>query len=49
MAQQFTPEEEQRIQASVQSNLDKSREAEIQAEIRNRTLDAQREQPGYKY
>lgn len=49
MSQEFTPEEEQRIQASVQSNLDRAREAEIDAEIRNRTMDAQRQQPGYKY
>lgn len=48
-ASKFTPEEEQRIQAEVKANLDKQRQAQIDAEIRNRTLDSQRQQPGRKY
>ena len=45
----FTPEEEARIQAEVKAYQDKVRQAEIDAEIRNRILDAERQQPGKKY
>ena len=45
----FTPEEEARIQQAVQAEVDKARQAEIDAEIRNRVLDAQRGKPGYNY
>ena len=45
----FTAEEEARIQAAVKEQQDKIREAEIQAEIQNRLMDAQRKKPGYKY
>lgn len=43
----FTPEEEARIEAEVQAYKEKARQAEIEAEIQNRILDAQRTQPGY--
>lgn len=43
---QFTPEEEAKIQAEVKAQQDKARQAEIDAEIRNRYLDAERQQPG---
>ena len=45
----FTKEEEERIQAAVKAQQDKIREAEIEMEIRNRVLDEQRKKPGYKY
>ncbi len=45
----FTPEEEKRIQAAVDAQKQKEREALIEAEIRNRILDAQRGKPGYNY
>ena len=45
----FTEEEEKRIQQAVEENLKKAREREIEEEIMNRTLDAQRGKPGYNY
>lgn len=45
----FTPEEEARIQAQIKEMQEKQRQAEIEAEARNRLLDEQRKQPGYKY
>ncbi len=45
----FTAEEERRIQEAVKQQEDKARQAEIDAEIRNRLLDAQRGKPGYNY
>lgn len=45
----FTPEEEARIQAEVAAAEEKRRQELIDTEIRNRILDAQREQPGYRY
>lgn len=44
----FTAEEEKRINDAVQKELDKDREAMIQAEINNRVADARNSQPGYK-
>ena len=46
---QFTPEEEKRIQEAVKADEERRRQDLIEAEIRNRILDAQRGQPGYKY
>lgn len=48
-AVKFTPEEEARIQAEVKANQDRAREELIQAEIRNRTLQAERNTPGKCY
>ena len=45
----FTAEEEARIKAEVEAAEAKRRQELIDTEIRNRILDAQREQPGYKY
>ena len=45
----FTPEEEKRIQEAVKADQERIRQDLIDAEIRNRILDAQRGQPGYKY
>jgi hypothetical protein len=45
----FTAAEEKRIQEEVKAYKIKAREAEIQAEIRNRILDEQRQTPGSKY
>lgn len=45
----FTSEEEKRIQAEMEEHLRKVREAEIQSEIRNRILDAERQQPGKRF
>ena len=45
----FTPEEEKIIQAAVQAEEDRAREIQLQDEIRNRILDAQRGKPGYNY
>lgn len=45
----FTPEEEKLIQANVKAAQDSERKMMIDAEIRNRILDAQRQQPGYRY
>ena len=45
----FTKEEEERIQAALKAQQDKIREAEIEMEILNRVLDEQRKKPGYKY
>lgn len=46
---QFTPEEEKRIQEAVKAEQERIRQDMIEAEIRNRILDAQRGQPGYNY
>lgn len=45
----FTPEEEAKIQAEIKAAQEKQRQAEIEAEARNRLLDEQRKQPGYRY
>jgi hypothetical protein len=45
----FTKAEEKRIEAEVQAYQEKVREAEIQAEINNRILDAERKQPGKRF
>lgn len=45
----FTAEEEAQIQAAVKAEQERIRQAEIEAEIRNRLLDAQRGKPGYNY
>ena len=45
----FTPEEEKIIQAAVQAEEDRTKEIQMQDEIRNRVLDAQRGTPGYNY
>lgn len=45
----FTAEEEARIQAEIKAMEEKRRLANLEAEARNRMLDKQREQPGYKY
>ena len=46
---QFTPEEQARIDAAVKEYQDKVKQAEIEAAIRNKILDAQSQQPGYRY
>lgn len=43
----FTLEEQKRIDEAVQKELDKDREALIQAEINNRVADARNSQPGH--
>lgn len=45
----FTAEEEKMIEKSVKASQDKERQMMIEAEIRNRLLTAQSQQPGYKY
>ena len=45
----FTAEEEKRIQEAVKAEQERIRKDLIDTEIRNRILDAQRMQPGYKY
>ena len=45
----FNNDEEKRIQAEVAEYQKKAREAEIQTEIRNRILDAEKKLPGKKY
>ena len=42
----FTPEELARIAAAVKEHNEKVRKEQIDAEIRNRILDAERKQPG---
>lgn len=42
----FSPEEEKRIQEAIKEYNERIRQAEIDAEIRNRILDAERKQPG---
>lgn len=49
MSNNFTPEEELRIQNEIKMYQEKAREAEIQAEIRNRILDAERQEPGKRF
>jgi len=44
----FTSEEQAKIEAALQAEKERIRQAEIEAEIRNRMLDEQRKQPGYK-
>jgi len=43
----FTAEEEKKIRDAVEAEQERIRQAQIEAEIRNRMLDAQRRQPGY--
>lgn len=45
----FTAEEEKKIQAQIDAQKLADRQAEIEAEARNRLLDEQRKQPGFKY
>lgn len=45
----FNNDEEKRIQIEIAEYQKKAREAEIQAEIGNRILDAERKLPGKKY
>lgn len=45
----FTTDEERKIQEAVKAHNEKVRQAEIDAEIRNRIADEQRTKPGYKY
>ena len=45
----FTAEEQARIDAAVKAEQDRARQAEIDAAIRNKLLDEQRQQPGYRY
>lgn len=45
----FTAEEEAKIQAQIKAAEELRRQAELEAEARNRLLDKQRQQPGYKY
>lgn len=45
----FTPEEEKKIQEAVVANQEKARQELIDTIILNRTLDAQSQQPGYRY
>lgn len=44
----FTAEEEAKIAAAIKAEKEKAKQAEIDAEIRNRLLDIQRTQPGYR-
>ena len=43
----FTAEERAKIDAEVKAAQEKARQAEIEAAIRNKTLDEMRKQPGY--
>lgn len=45
----FNNDEEKRIQVEIDEYQKKAREADIQNEIRNRIIDAERKQPGKKY
>ena len=45
----FTAEEQARIDAEVKAAQEKAKQAQIDAAIRNKILDAQRQQPGYRY
>ena len=45
----FTSDEERRIQAELEEYNKRAREAEIESEIRNRILDAEKQQPGKRY
>jgi len=45
----FTAEEEKKIQEAVKAQQEKARQDLIDTEIRNRILNAQSNQPGYKY
>lgn len=45
----FTEEEERIIERAVADNLDKARAREIEEEIMNRTIEAQRGKAGYNY
>lgn len=45
----FTAEDQARIEAEVQAAKDKAKQAELDAIIRNKILDEQRNMPGYKY
>lgn len=48
-SKKFTSEEEARIQSEVNAMQERQRQAEIEAEIRDRALNAQRQKPGYRY
>lgn len=45
----FTSIEEARIQEQIKAHQEKIKQDQIETEIRNRVLDAQRQQPGYQY
>jgi hypothetical protein len=45
----FNAEEEKKIQEAVNASKEQQRQDLIDAEIRNRILDAQSQQPGYRY
>lgn len=45
----FTPEEEALMKAKIEKAKEDQRKAELEAEARNRLLDEQRKQPGFKY
>ena len=45
----FSKSEEEYIKSQVEKYQSLQKQAEIDAEIRNRILDAQREMPGYRY
>jgi hypothetical protein len=47
MDKTFTKEEEAKIKAAIEAEQERIRQAQIEAEISNRMLDAQRKQPGY--
>lgn len=43
----FSKEDEEKIKAAVQAAQEQQKREQLEAEIRNRILDAQRKQPGY--
>lgn len=45
----FTAEEQAKIDAEVKAAQDRARQDQIDAAIRNKILDEQRKQPGYRY
>lgn len=45
----FSADEEKKIQLALDAAKEKQRQDLIDTEIRNRILDAQSQQPGYKY
>lgn len=45
----FTPEEQAKIDAEVKAYQERVKQDQIDAVIRNKILDDQRKQPGYKY
>lgn len=45
----LTPEDQAKIEAQIKASQDAAKQAQLEFEMKNRILDAQREQPGYRY